>query len=321
MSFTFRIRFGGLLAFSPRLDGTKAWAFLVEASHIFLRPGLEKIPSHLPFIRFDPNDLQQGVGNLPAATVGLAPLSGLDLRILPGGREVADSLVITKFDPKKDVDFVLDPKNLRPDADSFAWVAPLKNSLPSNPKATRIRPDLLADSLKPEDARSLATRIHLNHGELSTSEFSASRNGGNIVYRFRNPSAPNGASDHRQLLAAEVALNMKIDDPFVEVRGMSFDGTRQFSLAFQPPAGSSDNRVDVKIMNEESDTILGVPRPPEPLKPGPRPQDRLFELFFDLTVGGSAVPRGLVLPSIDEVRNPTNGVAVGSPPCSPARIG
>jgi hypothetical protein len=315
MSFKLRINFGGLIAFATREDGKKAWAFFVDATRIFeRRPG---IPSHQSVIRFDLADLFQA--NQPS-NIGLCLLNGVDLRILPGGEPVeSDSLKLVEFTPgASEPDFALPPDQLSPKHDSFSWVAPLSRSRPGS----EIRPELLSDSLAALAAASLAARIHLSQGELKNHDFSKDGDGGGVIYRFPDETDAGG---HRQLFSAEVRLEMKIDAPFVELRGERFDGGDPVSLKLAPPPDlvvpdGELPTVDIKILNEESDQLIPSLKPKQEVKVGdPRPQDTLFEEFFAL-----CVPQRLrsnpAFPVIDRVLSPTPGVAVGSPPCSPARI-
>ena len=322
MSFPFRIRFGGLMAFVSRPDGKKAWAFLVEARRIFDEPGKEVIPSHLAVARFDLGNLVAAQG-FPNPGAGVWFMDGFDLRILPGGQPSQDSLKLVEFDllePDPELDFS-DPAHPKPGRSSFAWVAPLRRSVPERPDDSRIRPEFLDDKLSAQDAALLAARVHLNQGELGTSAFSTDSLGDTVVYRFGEAKA---ATTHRQVFAAEVSLEMTVDSDFVELRGEKFNGTGSSSVKLAPPPGHGDSRVEVSIMNEECDQILGAPKHAEILHVGKlRPQDRLFEEFFRLTKSG-VVPSALSLPVLDQLIRPNlpaaGGIAVGSPPCSPAHM-
>jgi len=321
--FTLNVTFEGLCGFVPFKNNQgeikSMWVLMPDR-----RAGTQspyQPPVHTPVVRCDIGDLQHvDLEYLKCHWY----LDNYDLRILPGGQPVAqDSLQFRSYDPRYD-------ENTGTDHDhSFAWLAPTEAACRGVEHAGGgiVRPDLVQAN-SPNAGTALAARLFVNFGEVRVSSLGASSAAEGsplqyVLWRFRSFA---GSVDPRNLItrvASQVMLEMKIDTDYVELRAAKFDGTAAPSLSLAP--ADPTKPVNISILNEESDAIVGAKEYPAPLEMGvPRVRDRVYEAFFDLAqdVGMPSDERPIPVPSMLE---PLNGGVVTiptvvSPPCSPGRF-
>jgi hypothetical protein len=323
--FTLNIYFEGLCGFVPFSRGSdfnSMWVLMPDRTQA--PQSANQPPVHTPALVCDMADLQPPV----AIAQGLyfLNLSGFDLRILPGGQPVAsDSLVFQAYDPVHD-------RNIGTGNDfntSFDWVAPVHKAASGvgYDGGGVVRQELFHDPLQTgKDV--LGARLFANFGTVSSARLGAGSQAPGtavqyIIWRFRAFRGAAAKGNLATRLASQILLSMPIAASFVELRATNWNDSSVVSVKLAPAGG--DDKVEISIVNEESDAILGTKENPAPFEcGGARVKDRIFEAFFDLTanVQISAEERPMPVPSLLEpltsaaVTNPT---AV-SPPCSPARF-
>jgi hypothetical protein len=321
-SFTFVVKFRGMCAFVPRIDGKRAWVFLRNLNELKEEETRGRdIDGHRAVIKIRRSDLQLG-SDIPDGTVIVWPLAYNDVRILPGGCEPRkDDLDIIGFWDSEKLDLT------RPDAtnpNSFSWVAPLEKAsvkVGNPPGGGRIKEELLPDNLNPNDASELAARVHLQSGTLKTTQRGI-KNDQYVVWRLRSYSRGLFGwlcswREHRQILASEVSLEMTVPYDFVrlQLKDIQTGGIVDFDLY---PAGDS---IIIHIINEEGEQLLGG-RLPDIKRGRPRDQDAIFESFYQKISQRPPSSRRLPIPVADSFVGAvgTDDGAYSAPPCSPGKM-
>jgi hypothetical protein len=155
---------------------------------------------------------------------------------------------------------------------------------------------------------SVAARIRLTEGKLSTSKF-FSLNGQPVLF---------AAGHCKQAFAEELTLFWKFPDNVLSIQTTSFrvESTYQ-PLVFLPKG----NRVEIQIVQLPEDDLKEA-RAPRAFKTGnPRKADRHFEMFYPLSASG--VPQGAPIPfPLDLCKRlaRSGGPVAGSPQCPGSRF-
>ena len=320
-----RVTFKGLCALAPKRDGSEARIFLVNESNADkdrLRPNL---PPHFGAIRIPAEHLVSGGLKVPGSFPWF--LRGSHIRFTnSAGYAGPDpgNLSIEGLDPSKQPSLVKAPKN---NDRGIWWLAPIE-------KASRARGfaagagildrSFLGREMDKEDAKLISARIELRDGSLGVENFLATK-GNLIVWRFRESSGIAAAGDHFQILAGEILWKQKIESDYVVIEARDLvepdDESKIRKLKIYPVMFNDKPRIDITILNEESEEFV-LRRANVPLELRKvRDSDRLFESFYKL-VSNPPPPDLRPLAVSDHIIETVvdDGGAQLAPPCSPSRL-
>jgi hypothetical protein len=307
MGFDLEIIFQGMCTFVPDPDGNKLWVLMRDRAS---RSG--EVPPHAAAIRFPLASLAPGAPGL-----GLRMLNNLDVRIAGQGQEGV------RF---KDFDVATgQARSASPSPDSFSWVSPLEEACSRRNLAGGgvidrrfLRPH---PELSIQDANRLAARFLFTTGTVATAKL-FTLDGRILESTFRPPSESRGlAGDLLQPTAAMISLKTFIDADSVTFETTTLrTGTAATPLTLRP-AGSG-NTLRISIMNEEGESLVGLPGAPARLG-APRPQDRIFLSMFDFCRNPpKKAERPMPIPERTSTRFasfPRDILLNAAPPCSPCR--
>jgi hypothetical protein len=306
MGFDLEIIFQGMCTFVPDPDGNKLWVLMRDRTS---RSG--DVPPHAAAIRFPLESLSPGTPGF-----GLHRLNNLDVRIAGQSREGVQF---------KDFD-VATSQSLSgaPSADSFAWISPLEEACSRRNLAgggVIDRRFLQPPALAVQDANRMAARFLFTAGTAATAKL-FTFDGQILESTFRPPRADAVlAGDLRQPTAATVSLKT-----FVDADSVTFETTTlRTGNAAQPltlkPSGSGRS-LKINIMNEEGDSLVGLPGLPIQLGLA-RPQDQIFLSMFDFCRNPPLeAERPMPIPERASTRFSSlpSGILLNiAPPCSPGR--
>lgn len=318
--FKLIIELGGLCVFLPAADGRSMFVFMPKP---LKRPG---ILEHQAVVQFLLSDVQ-GLQGAPLGVEGVWKLSGRHLEISSPGldAQVQPSLEIAGFDyanPDPDTRLRVPPiEDFLDTMPHFGWVSSLRSACEARGTigGGNLDRNFLNEPLDPARAAILDARMALTAGNIEVSDFLSTEQG-YLLYAYRPFGASPGPNDHQQFVAAEVRYELDVPDASVVLRAKSLSDPNLVETLTLAP--SSLNRVlQIRIVNEEADAILGTAASVanDPLVP--KEADRIFETFTQLCPGAqvlvqsSAVPIPIPLGVRAAKRGP--GPLHRSVPCSP----
>lgn len=306
MGFDLEITFQGMCTFVPERDGSKLWVLMQDRGSL----NADAIPPHAAMIRFDLENLVPGTPGF-----GLRRLENHDVRI---SNQAQSGVTLTGFEARTN-----SPRGTQ-DSDSFAWLSPLEEACASRGLAGGgvIDPAFLQplENLTVANANLMAARFLFTDGTVSTDKLTGF-NGQALESIFRPPGVAALGTDLRQPTAARVMLKTFIDSDRVTFRTKRLrTGTPARALTLRPVG--SENKLSVTILNEEADSLVGLPG--EPIHLGrERTQDRIYLSMYDFChqppqIGARPmpIPAG---PSNIFPSPPSNIILHNAPPCSPGR--
>ena len=307
MGFDLEIIFQGMCTFVPDPDGNKLWVLMRDRAS---RSG--DVPPHAAAIRFPLDSLSPG-----APGFGLHLLKNLDVRIAGQSQEGVQF---------KDFDVATDQSlSGNPSPDSFAWVSPLEEACSRRNLAGGgvidrrfLQPH---PALAVQDANRMAARFLFTAGTAATAKLFTF--GGSILESAFRPPRENAesAGDLLQPTAATISLKTFIDADSVTFETTSLRTGRAAQPLTLRPSGSG-NTLRISIMNEEGDSLVGLPGAPTQLGM-PRPQDQIFLSMFDFCRNPpEEAERPMPIPERASTRFPSPPPEILlniAPPCSPCR--
>ena len=313
MPFQFRVVFGGFCAFAPFRNRKRMYVFLIDRRGRIENP--LPVAPHFPIVRFDLDDLADTQPKSDVA-VGVWQLNNFHLEFLPGGKLQPDALRYQCFDPGTD-DHTSEAS--QHDHSCFTNVVSLERACRGRdlPRPGELDPRFLTPRLAREQAELIAARFLINVGLVKAGGVSSSDDS-LVTWRFRPFLGRTLSTDHRQLASASIEVEMDVKATFIDLKACDLEtGSAQGNLRFRPRR--QGNRVEIFVMNEEVDQIMGAPNLPAPVRGKPRLEDRIFESYAKLFVlPPSPVEMPIPVAAVFTSISGTAG-AGGSPPCSPAR--
>lgn len=306
MGFDLEIIFQGMCTFVPERDGSKLWVLMLDRGN---RNG-DAIPPHAAMIRFDLENLVPGTPGF-----GLRRLDNHDVRI---SGQAQEGVTLAGFDAQTN-----SPRGTQ-SGDSFAWLSPLEEACASRGLAGGgvIDPAFLQPlgNLTVANANLMAARFLFTDGTVGTDKLTGF-NGQVLESDFRPPGAAPLGTDLRQPTAARVVLRTSVDADAVTFRTKRLrTGTPARSLTLRPVG--AENKLSVTILNEEGDSLVGLPG--EPIQLGQeRTQDRIYLSMYEFChqppqngARPMPIPSG---PSHAFPSTPSEIILHNAPPCSPSR--
>jgi hypothetical protein len=264
---TLRINFSGLcfFAFNQSLKGagtapTEANVLLQRLTRSRLvRNGREVLDQHFPLLELDMADwdpastrrvtFQRFPVLNPARPRGVLLLNGDDLTILPDGLPTkTGALQLIRDKPANPSE----PALTGQDKETMWWMATLDDAFPGKAKI-----DPIFVKNPPGPNQPILARVQLTDGKLTTDRLT------DYSCTFAHPAS---ASFNQR-----VAMEFKWEIPFQKKVEIAVNGAEKLVLS---PANGND--VQIKIMNMEIDSFLGIPS-----AYGPRAEAD-FEIYMDL---------------------------------------
>ncbi len=330
--FNLKIEIGGTCALLPSIDGKSMFVFLPSPRALPRIPG---IPRHIPVVKFNLADVP-GAEAVPFDSDGLWELQGEDLRIDVPGQPAEAALEIVGFerqDGKVRVPPLPSPARKEQLTPSFGWVSSVEEACErrGHQGAGRIAGEFLEPLLEDRHADLLGARLLLTTGRIRPHSFLQGTDATFVVCRYRPFNAvEKDARDHRQLVVASLMLEIPISGESVTFRSTSLrTGKSKHELVLRPSRPGAD--VNVIIMNEEAEAILGLDQPPPFDVDRGRIEDRIFEMYAAFCPGAEVLREQDLLPMPiaseflaiprELVDGMITGPLRGCVPCSPCQLG
>jgi hypothetical protein len=291
MAFTLRVFLSGLGVFVPNRDfddlakpPNRSWLLFPDV----LAPrvsadGKAAISSHYPRLQFKLENLRDSkvdfmtYRGLDAADpqMGLCMLNRQDVTIWPDGKQPAsDSLRPVNGPPP-------DPMNLKQGEYRYLyWLPKMAHVAPGRGD---VQPSLLGSLGSPNGNAAngnpnppIITRLQLNVGRLFVSNLTSAQ----WAFQELGKAAP--AQPEMLPMPVELALELEADEE-VAILLTDFNQSQPRKLVLGPPAGRPYDDVEIRIMNREIETTIGLPEPDVPTMGMPDPD---FSVYYDLSAKG-----------------------------------
>jgi hypothetical protein len=315
-SFTLKLEFHGLCCFAPADDGKSLRVFLPKVEE----DEAAQVPEHKTVIKF-PLDAVQGAAGAVDAEEGVegiwAPVEE-EIRFTFEGDTQEPALEIVGFNSTALGGFTPLQIDDNPGND-FNWVLSVGDSLRKmDREGARIRAALKERKLTSDDANLLGARIPLTLGRAGVGAFSE-HDAKLVVWSIRPDDAENPDDGHEQLAATVVEVEMQVPAASVRLVARDLQDEEERVIVELSPTDASIPLV-VKILNEESNAILGVGSQQGVVIGEIRGQDRIFRRVANLLEpedGRDPFPVPIAKMLLDRRGG---GVTKVAPPCSPVRV-
>jgi hypothetical protein len=319
MAFTLRVFLSGLGVFVPNRDfddlkdpPDRTWLLFPDV----LAPrvssdGKAAISSHYPRLQFKLENLRDSkvdfmtYRGLDAGDpqMGLCMLKDQDVTIWPDGKQPAsDSLRPVNGPPP-------DPMNLKQGEDRYLYWLPKMAVIA--PGRGDVQPSLLGPLGSPNGNAAngspnppITSRLQLNVGRLFVSNLTRAQ----FDFHPLGQAAP--AQPVMLPMPEELALELEADEE-VAILLTDFNQSQPRKLVIGPPAGRPYDDVEIRIMNREIETTIGLPEP-DPITMGMPDPD--FSVYYDLAAGGPGTP--ILVPHLAAAGGGSGGG--DHRPCTPA---
>jgi hypothetical protein len=322
MAFTLRVFLSGLGVFVPNRDfddlkdpPDRTWLLFPDV----LAPrvssdGKAAISSHYPRLQFKLENLRDSkvdfmtYRGLDAGDpqMGLCMLKDQDVTIWPDGKQPAsDSLRPVNGPPP-------DPMNLKQGEDRYLYWLPKMAVIA--PGRGDVQPSLLGPLGSPNGNAAngspnplITTRLQLNVGRL----FVWKLTGAQWAFQDLGQPAPAPAPAVMLPMPVELALELEADEE-VAILLTEFGQAQPRKLVLGPPAGKPYDDVEIRLMNREIESTIGLEEPDVVTNGMPDPD---FSVYYDLAANGTNPGQPIPVPHFADASDPRGG---DHRPCTPA---